>query len=37
MEGLTGDVRFATQVAAELENATFMLIDVGCSGGIDPI
>jgi Methyltransferase FkbM domain len=37
MEGLIGDVRFAAQIAAKLENATFTLINVGCSGGIDPI
>lgn len=35
MEGLGGDVRFASFIAGALASEPFTLVDVGCSGGID--
>lgn len=35
MEGLGGHTRFASSIAGALASEPFMLVDVGCSGGID--
>jgi len=37
MEGFANDTRFASQAAEAMARDKFTLIDIGCSGGIDPV